>query len=265
MQNSIINLMCTSPAGDKKLKIRFKASGTHERDMKRKNIRNGNSEHSGSLRNSFHRFDEPERTEGLSKLPQSILNCKSQKARVVRGLSVKSKFRHISAEPSASKFSTGKFSNSYSSLLKQRVRNPTILTADLIRKEQTSAQFLSVMTHTGRMVRNKSYNRLSRTKSLDGAKHRDRLSEAGKLQLFRTLLKKPVTTLDLRACFGISKQALKGLCKRGLLAEVWGPRTVGLRFKLTQKGKAYLNELEAAAKYDSNIPKRVSIRLKTKS
>ena len=48
---------------------------------------------------------------------------------------------------------------------------------------------------------------------------------------------------------------MKGLCKRGLVAEVWGPGTVGLRFKLTQRGKAYLDELKAAAKYDPRFPR----------
>jgi len=97
------------------------------------------------------------------------------------------------------------------------------------------------------------------------ANTKERLSEFRKLQLFQTLLKQPLPILDLRTHFGISKQTLKGLCKKRLVAEVWGPGTVGLRFKLTHTGKVYLNELETAAKYDSHASKRGVIRLKNKS
>lgn len=254
------------PAGGKKfLKIQFNAPRIHEEDMKKEKTCSANSEHAGGSRNSFRRFDGPVRTEGYLNPLRSFSDCRSREARVVGGVPVKSEFRHISVEPSASKFSIDRFLKDDSSLLEQKVRNPKILTAVLIRREHTSAHFLSVKTDTGRMVGNKSDIRLLRTKSLGSANRGERLSESRKLQLFRTLLKKPLSILNLRAGFGLSKHALKGLCKRGLLAEVWGPGTVGLRFGLTRKGKAYLTELKAAAKYDSRISKRGTIRLKNKS
>jgi hypothetical protein len=45
-------------------------------------------------------------------------------------------------------------------------------------------------------------------------------------------------------------------------AEVWGPKAVGLRFKLTRKGKAYLRELEAAAKCEPKIKKKAFIKFR---
>jgi hypothetical protein len=86
------------------------------------------------------------------------------------------------------------------------------------------------------------------------------LSSVEKIHLLRTLLK-PTTFLDLHGRFGVSKERIKGLMKNGLLAEVWGPKAVGLRFKLTRKGKACLRELEAAAKCEPEIKKKAFIKL----
>jgi hypothetical protein len=35
--------------------------------------------------------------------------------------------------------------------------------------------------------------------------------------------------------------------------EEWGPKAIGVRFKLSREGKLYLKELEAAAKYESKM------------
>ncbi len=262
---SNIHLICMPAAGSKKfLKIKFKPSGVLKKGSNREGIGGHDPEHVDDLRTIFSRFDGPERAKRLLDLPRNLSSSGSQKARVVGGVHVKGNFKHLSEETSKRQFSVDRFSNSDSSLLERKVRDPKLLTADLVRRENTSARFLSVMTYTGRIVGNKRDNRLLRTKSPDDGNHGERLSESRKLQLFRTLLKKPLPTLELRTCFGVSKQALKGLCKRGLLAEVWGPGTVGLRFGLTRKGKAYLDELKAAAKYDSRISKRGTIRLKNR-
>lgn len=87
------------------------------------------------------------------------------------------------------------------------------------------------------------------------------LSSVEKIHLLRTLLK-PASFLDLHGRFGVSKETVKSLMKNGLLAEVWGSKAVGLRFKLTRKGKAYLRELEAAAKCEPKIKKKAFIKLR---
>jgi len=253
-------------SGSKKfLKIKFKSSGIREKDSNKEDTCSCNSEHIDNPRNIFRQFDGPERTEEPLELPRNFSSSKSQKTRVAGGLPVKSKFTHISKETPKPQSSIDIFSNGDSSLLKRKVRGSRIFAADLIDREHISSNLLSILTYTGRMVKNKTDNRLFRTKSMYRTNTRERLSEFRKLQLFQTLIKQPLPILDLRTRFGISKQTLKGLCKKGLVAEVWGPRTVGLRFKLTQRGKTYLDELKAAAKYDSHVSKRGVIRLKNKS
>lgn len=257
--------MCMPVTGSKKfLKIKFKSSGTLQRDSNKEDTQNRNSGHIDNSQNIFCQFDGPERTEKPLDLPRKFSSSGSQKARIVGGLPVKSKFKHISGETSKSQFSVDTFSNSNSSLLKRKVKSQRILAPAIIEQEHASSKLLSVLTYTGKMVRNKTDNRFFHTKSMSYASTKERLSELSKLQLFQTLLRQPLSILDLRTRFGISKQTLKGLCKRGLVAEVWGPETVGLRFKLTQRGKVFLDELEAAAKYDSHIAKKGIIRLKNR-
>jgi hypothetical protein len=87
------------------------------------------------------------------------------------------------------------------------------------------------------------------------------LSILQKIDLLRTLLK-PANFLDLHGRFGVSKETIKSLVKNDLLKEVWGPKAVGLRFKLTRKGKTYLKELEGAARYEPQMEKKAFIKLK---
>jgi hypothetical protein len=89
------------------------------------------------------------------------------------------------------------------------------------------------------------------------------LSSAEKIQLLQTLLK-PSTFLDLHGRFGVSKETIKSLIKNGLLAEVWGPKAVGLRFKLTRKGKTSLKELESAARYEPRKSEASRVKLKSR-
>jgi len=88
------------------------------------------------------------------------------------------------------------------------------------------------------------------------------ISQAKKIQLFQALLKEPSTFLDLHSRFGVSKQTVRRLVKNDILAETWGSKGIGLRFKLTDKGKTYLKELEAAAKFEPRIREKAFIRLK---
>ena len=78
-------------------------------------------------------------------------------------------------------------------------------------------------------------------------------------------MNEPLTFLDLRARFGVSKRTMEGLVVKGLSKEVWGNRAIGVRFKLTSKGKKHLKELEAAAEVEPQIKERKFIRLKTRA
>lgn len=71
--------------------------------------------------------------------------------------------------------------------------------------------------------------------------------------------------LDLHIRFGISKQAVRRLVRKGLFKETWGPRAVGIRFELSKAGRDYLSVLEAAAKYVPRTAGKNIIKLKSKS
>jgi len=88
------------------------------------------------------------------------------------------------------------------------------------------------------------------------------LSYAERIRLLRALSKEPLPFLDLHGRFGVSKQTIRGLVKNGLLMEVWGPKAIGVVFKLTDKGKIHLKELETAAKFEPKIRETALIRLK---
>lgn len=91
------------------------------------------------------------------------------------------------------------------------------------------------------------------------------LPYAERIRLFQALLKEPLPFLDLHGRFGGSKQIIRGLVRNGLLMEVWGPRAIGVVFKLTNKGKMHLKELEAAAKHEPNMRNKTYIRLKQRT
>jgi hypothetical protein len=86
-----------------------------------------------------------------------------------------------------------------------------------------------------------------------------------KIRLFHALLQEPLPFLDMHNRFNVSKQAITRLVKRGLLMETWGCNGVGVRFKLTSKGKAYLKELEQASNYKPKIRESPLTRLKQRS
>jgi len=91
------------------------------------------------------------------------------------------------------------------------------------------------------------------------------LSHVERIRLFRALLKEPLPFLDLHSCFGVSKQVVGRLAKNGFIKEVWGPKAIGVRFGLTSKGRIYLRELEAAAKYKPMMRETGFIRLKQRA
>jgi predicted DNA-binding protein YlxM (UPF0122 family) len=86
-----------------------------------------------------------------------------------------------------------------------------------------------------------------------------------KIQLFQALLKEPLPFLDIQNRFEVSRQMITRLVKKGLLMETWGSKGVGIRFKLTSKGKACLAQFEEASKYKGRIRQSPLTRLKQRS
>jgi hypothetical protein len=91
-----------------------------------------------------------------------------------------------------------------------------------------------------------------------------RLSHAAELRLFQTLENQSLPFLELHIRVGVSKRAMRGFVSRGLLTELWGKNSVGMRYKLSSKGKAHLNELQTAAEYESSSREKGLIRLKNR-
>ncbi len=68
--------------------------------------------------------------------------------------------------------------------------------------------------------------------------------------------------MDLHASFNVSKNTIETLSRKGYVEEVWGPRNIGVRFQLTEKGKRHLERLRLAAKLKKDEMEKAAIRLK---
>jgi len=86
-----------------------------------------------------------------------------------------------------------------------------------------------------------------------------------KIRFFEALLKEPLPFIDVHAQFNVSRHTITRLVRKGLLMETWGSKGVGVRFKLTSKGKTWLAHLEEASKCDPRIRESPLTRLKQRS
>jgi len=53
--------------------------------------------------------------------------------------------------------------------------------------------------------------------------------------------------------------------RKGLTKKTWGPKNIGVKFRLTIRGKRHLKRLEASAKLEKNEIKKVNVRFKHRS
>jgi hypothetical protein len=83
-----------------------------------------------------------------------------------------------------------------------------------------------------------------------------------RLCLFQALSDDALPFLDIHRRFGISKQTVQGFVRRGFFSEVWGPRNIGIKYKLTKEGKVHLKRLEKAALLEEQEQQKIFIRLK---
>ena len=147
--------------------------------------------------------------------------------------------------------------------LDKRVSSSCAVEEALIQKEHADPQFFSLSMGKGKLTKHSTPDQLIGRKVWRNGED-NRLPYAKRLLMLRALLKEPLPFLDLHGRFGVSKLTIRGLVEKELLTEMWGPKDVGVRFKLTSKGKAYLKKLEAAAGYEPKIVKKDFIRLKYK-
>lgn len=220
----------------------------------------------GSLKWLNHDFDRPEKAAQLLTLPKGLSNSRLQKSRMIIEAPAKSEFTPFSTEHlKPLNIKVNKLTRSNANLLNRKVSSTAILSEELIQKENTCSRFLSVLVDRGRMIKRRVIHDQLAGRAKPDTEEDERLSHAQKIYLLRALQKEPLTFLDLHVLFGASKQTIRRLVKRGFLNEAWGPKAIGLRFKLSEKGRSYLNELEAASKYESKTTRKDFIRLKNKA
>jgi predicted DNA-binding protein YlxM (UPF0122 family) len=133
-----------------------------------------------------------------------------------------------------------------------------------LRANRSLISKLNVSSAKVTSAKSTTLSRLLSSKQYSNSKF-EPLLNVEKIRLFQALLKEPLPFLDIRNRFNISRQAITRLVKRELLTETWGSKGVGLRFKLTSKGKAYLKQLEEASKYELKIRESPLTRLKQRS
>jgi hypothetical protein len=145
------------------------------------------------------------------------------------------------------------------------VNASNVLKEDSVRNGSGASNFLSALIDKHKLVMHKSSRSLSKKEIQLGAEKPEQLSQAKRHQLFQALSKQPLPFLELHARFGLSKQTMRRLIRRGWLTEMWGQGGVGVRFRLSGKGRNYLRELEAAAKYKTRTMQEDLIRLRQRA
>jgi len=134
-------------------------------------------------------------------------------------------------------------------------------TSDSGNRELGQTPFPRVRVNKGKLVRSARLRappviRQSLTQSQIGS-----FSVAEKLSMLTALSRQPLSYLDLRARFSISKKRIKTFMKNGLIKEVWGPKNIGVRFRLTENGKKHLKRLKVAAKFGKDKMRKTTIEL----
>jgi len=209
-----------------------------------------------------HSINNLKRSKLLATLPRKTLDSGAKRLKEVDDNNAKSSVRFHSADSSlrSRDFVLNRIPLQAASILGKNVRGSNIVADGLLQRPDMAGPFLSLKTSRERVKKHGEIIQHSGPRVLDSEK--GRLSHVQTLQLFRGLMKEPLSFLELRGGFGVSKQTVKRLVRNGLLKETWGPKAVGVRFVLSDKGQAYLKGLEAAAKYKPNAHKSAVIRLK---
>lgn len=206
-------------------------------------------------------FEDSTWSKQSSIVPKRILGSKSSRTRMVGGLPKPLNVATANLPLISWGAPMNKLQGHATSLFENKARSNTV-TKTLVQEQRVASEFLTIRCDKGRMVRSKTTPLQAGTRILCGTGGVNRISHVQMLQLFQALVKEPLSFLELRGRFGVSKQTIKRLVKNGLLTEAWGPKAVGVRFAPSDKGEVYLKELEAAAKYEPNAGKNVIIRLK---
>jgi hypothetical protein len=254
-------------SGRKKfLKTTCKSSSIEERSSKEKSLDVSNVRGANWLRHLVNHFDGSKQPHHSFNFPQKLSGYNSAEARVVGGIPANLGSNSFSAEPLKSPgISLDKLSKNSSNLLNRNVNGSNVLKEHSLRNGSEASNFLSALIDKRRLVMHKSGRSLSEKEIQSSAEKPEQLSQVKRHQLFQALSKQPSPFLELHARFGVSKQTMRRFIRRGWLTEMWGQGGVGVRFRLSEKGRNHLRELEAAAKYKTKTTQKGLIRLKQKA
>ena len=190
------------------------------------------------------------------------LSNKSKQAKIVGNLPQKSGLRSLSADSLKPKsMLVGKFPR-YVLQINRESHSSNATARNVDRHERIVSGRLSLLIGKGNTCKVRTPSGFKeKSQNAEGA---TRIPHATELHLFHTLECGPLPFLELHSRLGVSKHTIRGFVNKGLLAEVWGPNSVGIRYELSNKGKARLNELETAARYESSARGKGLIRLKNR-
>ena len=137
------------------------------------------------------------------------------------------------------------------------------LSHEKITSNPTSASFPKLDTHESKLVKKTNVERLlvRRYYSNDKTKIPTPSEE---ISLLTALSLQPLSFMDLHSQFKTSKSTVKTLIKNGLIQEVWGPKDIGVKYKLASKGKSHLRKLKTATKLEIDEIGKARIQLKHK-
>ncbi len=200
-----------------------------------------------------------------SILPKKLSSSNSAKTRVVGGIS-----RNLGSHSFSDKrlkprdFNLCRIPKKSSSLLSKSVNSSSFLMGIFTREGPTS-KFPSAFVDKNKLVMHKLNRPLSRKEVNSNNQKLGHFSNATALRLFEALSKEPMEFLRLHTSFGVSKRTVRGFVRNGWLTETWGRGGVGIRFRLSEKGRNYLKSLEEYSKYETKPNLRNFIRLKNRA
>jgi hypothetical protein len=248
------------------LRIKFRRSKNSEKNTEKDSTTSLETINVGNPEGGFPTFDEPNRSKQSCGSRRNAHGGKLEKVKMAGGMPPRSKLNVFSGKSVKSRnIAVDKLPTRNAALLDKQMSSPGTISESFMQKEHVSGRFLSVLIGRGKLIKNKVAAQLLGRRVWGDTDNAKRLPHAKRIQLFQALLNEPVTFLDLHVRFGVSKQTIRRLVKNRLLLEDWGPKSIGVRFRLSKKGKTYLRELEAAALYKSNVGQKNLIRLKSKS
>lgn len=129
-------------------------------------------------------------------------------------------------------------------------------------KKTPTSKTLRTLSTRGRLVSHKPNALRYKPKPHINKNTTRSLSHAEEINMLQMLSNSPLPYLNIHGHFHISKRIIRGYVRKGLLEETWGPKNVGILYKLTEKGLKRLQRLKKVTRLAVGKKEKISIRLK---